>query len=385
MGTCYVKIILFNDGVSKEMKRWLGILKNIITGRRPVSQQAKLEAVSIAITVVHGIMFFMFVQFNVWPMIVYNGIVVAYYLYILRTVHTGYIMTGYVMTFIEIAVQVILGTFMLGWDVGYFMYLFAITPLFFYLNLLNDDIEGSVLPPLLSTLGAACIFIASYVVSIFFEPRFVLEKYQIQILFIYNSVLSMLLLAAMSHFFIIERRFSLLAITKENQKLDVEASEDPLTGLTNRRSMERHLENAMLEARARGRIFSLVMGDIDFFKTINDTYGHDFGDEALKMVSDALKSSVREGDVICRWGGEEFLILIYGTEKEAKVIAERIRKTIEAGKLVHNDNEVRFTITLGVSSYKPGYNMEKLIARADDRLYYGKRNGRNQVVTSEIY
>ncbi len=367
------------------MRRWLGKLKSIITGRIPISQQKKLEAVSIAITVVHGIMFFMFVQFNVWPMIIYNGIVVAYYLYILKTVHVGYILTGYIMTFVEIAVQVILGTFMLGWDVGFFMYVFAIIPLFFYLNLLNDNIEGSVLPPLFSTLGAVLVFIASYVVSIVFEPRFVLEKYQIHILFIYNSVLSILLLAAMSHFFIIERRFSLLAITNENKKLDVEASEDPLTGLTNRRSMERHLDNAMLEARARGRIFSLIMGDIDFFKSINDSYGHDFGDEALKMVSEALKSSVRDGDIICRWGGEEFLILIYGTEKDAEAVAERIRKTIEDDKLIHNDKEVRFTITLGVSTYKPGFDMEKLIARADDRLYYGKRNGRNQVVTSEIY
>ena len=367
------------------MKRWLDVIKNIITGHRPVSQQAKLEAVSIAITVVHGIMFFMFVQFNVWPMIIYNGIVVAYYLYILRTVHTGYILSGYVMTFIEIAVQVILGTFMLGWEVGFFMYVFAIIPLFFYLNLLNDNIEGFVLPPLFYTLGAVVVFMASYVVSIFFEPRFVLEKHQIHILFIYNSVLSILLLAAMSHFFIIERRFSLLAITNENRKLDVEASEDPLTGLTNRRSMERHLDNAMLEARSRGKVFSLVMGDIDFFKSINDTYGHDFGDEALKMVSDVLKSSIREGDVICRWGGEEFLLLIYGTEKEAASVAERIRKTIEADKLIHNGKEIRFTITLGVSSYKPGFNMEKLIARADDRLYYGKRNGRNQVVTSDRY
>ncbi len=377
--------MLFQGDLDNKMRRWLGKLKSIITGRIPISQQKKLEAVSIAITVVHGIMFFMFVQFNVWPMIIYNGIVVAYYLYILKTVHVGYILTGYIMTFVEIAVQVILGTFMLGWDVGFFMYVFAIIPLFFYLNLLNDNIEGSVLPPLFSTLGAVLVFIASYVVSIVFEPRFVLEKYQIHILFIYNSVLSILLLAAMSHFFIIERRFSLLAITNENKKLDVEASEDPLTGLTNRRSMERHLDNAMLEARARGRIFSLIMGDIDFFKSINDSYGHDFGDEALKMVSEVLKSSVRDGDIICRWGGEEFLILIYGTEKDAEAVAERIRKTIEDDKLIHNDKEVRFTITLGVSTYKPGFDMEKLIARADDRLYYGKRNGRNQVVTSEIY
>ncbi|MBQ8139971.1 MAG: GGDEF domain-containing protein [Lachnospiraceae bacterium] len=358
-------------------------IKDVITGQRVVSQMVKLELVTIGITIVHVIMLLMFVHFNVWPMIIYNGIVVAYYLYVLRTVHIGNVITGYVMTFVEITIQVILGTFMLGWDVGFFTYLMAIIPLFFYLTVLDDDVEKSVYPPLIQTLAAIVVMIVSYVISNRFDPAFVLEDGQVHALFIYNAVFSVILLAAMSHFFVTERRFTTIAMQKENEKLDLEASVDPLTGLTNRRSMEKHLENAMLEAKRRGRIYSLVMGDIDYFKIINDNYGHEFGDEALKAVAKIFRDNVTEDDCICRWGGEEFLILIMDSHEKATSVAEAIRSGVEKNTVMHNGKEIRFTMTLGVTSYKPGYSLETLIQQADNNLYYGKRHGRNQVVSRE--
>ena len=358
-------------------------IKDVITGQRIVSQTVKLELVTIGITIVHVIMLLMFVDFNVWPMIIYNGIVVAYYLYVLRTVHIGNVVTGYVMTFVEITIQVILGTFMLGWGVGFYTYLLAIIPLFFYLTVLDDDVEKSVYPPMIQTLAAVAVMIVSYVISNRFAPAFVLTDGQVHALFIYNAVFSIILLAAMSHFFVTERRFTTIAMQKENEKLDLEASVDPLTGLTNRRSMEKHLENAMLEAKRRGRIYSLVMGDIDFFKIINDNYGHEFGDEALKAVAEIFRDSVTEDDCICRWGGEEFLILIMDNHDKATEVAESIRSKVEKNTVTHNGKEIRFTMTLGVTSYKPGYSLETLIQQADNNLYYGKRHGRNQVVSRE--
>ncbi len=391
---CYDKITLSVVGEkSGQALRWgelinsmlnmLNTLKNIITGQKQVSQQAKLQAVSISITIVHAIMFLLFIHFSVWPMVIYNGIVVVYYLITLRIVQAGKIMLGYIMTFLEIAFQVIFGTIMLGWDVGFFMYVFAILPLFFYLNLLNDNYERSVVPPLIETFGAAVVFVTSYVISIHFTPRFILGVHQVHALFLYNSILAILLLAAMSHFFIIERRISLQQMTNRNRKLGIEASEDPLTKLTNRRSMEKHLALAMENAAQSGSIFSLVMGDIDFFKRVNDTYGHDFGDVVLKTVADMLRESVREEDVVCRWGGEEFLILIRGDKDEADFVSERIRRRIEEIRIQHNGQDIGVTITLGVSSYVPGKSIEQLIAKADANLYYGKQNGRNRVFSPE--
>ncbi|MCR4616575.1 MAG: GGDEF domain-containing protein [Lachnospiraceae bacterium] len=362
---------------------WFDLVKNVITGRRIVSQRAKLELVSIGITVVHVIMLFLFVYYNVWPMIIYNGIVVVYYLYVLRTVHVGNILTGYIMTFVEITVQVVLGTFMLGWNVGFYAYIFAIIPLFFYLTVLDNDVDKSVVIPMVSTIGAIFVLIFSYVISTKFAPGFVLTEGQVKFLFIYNAVFSILLVAVMSHFFVIERRYQIVEMTKENQKLDFEASVDPLTGLINRRSMDKALDSAMLEAKRRGIVFSLIMADIDFFKAINDTYGHDFGDEALKVVADSFKKFVNKDDSVCRWGGEEFLLLIMGSREEATAIAERIRKDIEDKNISHNGMEIKLTVTLGVTEYKPGYSLDTLIQQADNNLYYGKRHGRNRVVSRE--
>ena len=362
---------------------WFKTFKNIIFGREIVSQQTKLEIVSIGITIVHFIMLIMFLSLRIWPMTVYNMIVVAYYLYIYKIVRSGSIYSGYIMTFIEIGVQVIFGTLMLGWDVGFFMYVFAIVPLFFFLNLINDDLKRSVTPPLFATLGAMALFAGCYVLSIKVPPRFELEASVTHLLFLYNSILSIFMVGAMSHLFNLEKRYSMLSMTEKNQELDIVASEDPLTGLINRRSMEKKLEAAYELAKSKGTIFSLLMGDIDFFKRINDTYGHDFGDEALKEVADIFRGSVREGDSICRWGGEEFLVLIIGNREDAVSVAERIRSRIEENVIDKDGHEIRFTMTLGTTTYKPGYKIEKLIQQADENLYFGKEHGRNQVVSKE--
>ena len=363
---------------------WLKRLRNIIVGKELVTQKAKLEAVTIAITIVHFVMLLMFLSLRIWPMAVYNMIVVAYYLYIYKTVRSGGIKSGYIMTFIEITVQVVFGTFMLGWGVGFFMYVFAMIPLFFYLNMTSEDLNHSVIPPLFETLGAALLFACSYVIGYRIPPLFEVSDTFIHILFLYNSMLSILMVAAMSHLFILEKRYSMMSMNEKNQELDIVANVDPLTGLINRRSMEKRLDAAFELAKSKGTFFSLLMGDIDFFKKINDTYGHDFGDEALKVVADIFRSSVRDGDSICRWGGEEFLVLIIGNKEDAVTIAERIRTKIEENVIIKDGQEIRFTMTLGTTTYKPGYKIDQLIHQADENLYYGKEHGRNQVVSREF-
>ena len=123
------------------------------------------------------------------------------------------------------------------------------------------------------------------------------------------------------------------------------------------------------------------MSDIDFFKKINDTYGHDCGDVALTEVAEILRTCVRDGDTVCRWGGEEFLLLVKGNRDVAITVAERIRTRIENNVVEYEGAEIRFTMTLGISTYVPGYSLESLLVQADENLYYGKEHGRNQVVS----
>ncbi|MBR6380686.1 MAG: GGDEF domain-containing protein [Lachnospiraceae bacterium] len=365
------------------MKQFVDELKKMISGEIPVSQQKKLEVISVAVTVVHLVLVAIFAYLDVWVLIFYNILTVIYYVYAFRQVSENKILKGYVLFFFEIVFQSILMTLVIGVECGFSNYLFAIIPVFFYINSTYDKDGTRIWQPLLSTLIAALVFIATAIIDGVFKPVFELTTRRVHFLLIFNSVLSMFLLAAMSLFFILENRDSLKVLTVKNKDLGQQASEDPLTGLSNRRSMELVLEAAMARARERGVIFSLVMGDIDNFKKINDTYGHDCGDEALTAVAEIFRTSVRDGDHVCRWGGEEFLILISGNNEMAVAAAERIRKRIEANVVTYQGVDVRFTMTFGVTTYVPGFSLETLITQADDNLYTGKKTGKNKVVSTE--
>lgn len=130
---------------------------------------------------------------------------------------------------------------------------------------------------------------------------------------------------------------------------------------------------------------SFLFLDIDHFKSINDTYGHDVGDEVLKTVADTLKKDLRVGDIVARWGGEEFIAILLGAnEEQAKMKAEQIRAEVE--KIVFEKPEgLKVTISIGVSEFEDGKTFEDLVKHADEALYASKQNGRNKVTTySEI-
>ncbi len=162
---------------------------------------------------------------------------------------------------------------------------------------------------------------------------------------------------------------------------------DDLTNLYNRRYFFERLERESYRARRYGRTFSLLMLDIDHFKTFNDTYGHLRGDEALKKVAGILEESLRKADLVARYGGEEFLIILPETNKEDAVrVGEKLREEVEthnfASEAAHAEG-AHLTVTLGVSSYPvDSADPLMLLDLADKALYFGKARGRNQVCAS---
>jgi len=160
-----------------------------------------------------------------------------------------------------------------------------------------------------------------------------------------------------------------------------EAMIDPLTGLFNRRAMAEHLEQLWENP---DNTLSVLMLDIDHFKRVNDTYGHAIGDIVIRNVADNLRKSVRGEDVVVRYGGEEFLVLLPNTPlKDAVTVAESIRKRIEALRLVRKSDNFSldpFTISLGVAQRRAGDEHDSLIERADKALYSAKTSGRNRVM-----
>ncbi len=158
---------------------------------------------------------------------------------------------------------------------------------------------------------------------------------------------------------------------------------DALTGLHNRRYMERHIGGLVEQATAHGKPLAVLMLDVDHFKAINDTYGHDAGDEVLREFALRIRRSIRGLDLACRYGGEEFLVIMPETDlSAAALVAERLRRTIagEPFAIERGQRAMDVTISVGIAALAGGDDPASVLKRADAALYRAKRDGRNRVV-----
>ncbi|HXV18877.1 MAG TPA: GGDEF domain-containing protein, partial [Candidatus Omnitrophota bacterium] len=170
------------------------------------------------------------------------------------------------------------------------------------------------------------------------------------------------------------------------EKVEKLAITDGLTGMVVRRHLVERLEEEMDRARRFGFKLSFLMIDIDYFKNFNDQYGHLVGDVVLKQVSETIKKNVREIDIVGRYGGEEFGVLLVETDESgAFFVAERIRRAIADRPFRAYDENLRVTISVGCSTHSPALNdVNLLIEAADSALYQAKRQGRNRVCLSHL-
>lgn len=179
--------------------------------------------------------------------------------------------------------------------------------------------------------------------------------------------------------------FLLWRITSVERVLFRLSTSDPLTGALNRRHFMALVGRELKRAERYGARFSLLMLDIDHFKRINDTYGHQIGDEAIKKMAETCNAHLRPTDMLCRYGGEEFLIALTHTEETGALIAaERIREAVAKVEIPADRQTVRFTVSIGVTSFASGARIEQLIDCADQALYAAKTGGRNQVRVGEF-
>lgn len=280
------------------------------------------------------------------------------------------------LTGFEVVAHMILAVICLGIGYGFEMCLICMVSVFFYaeyFSLKMNNGKSNVSGSLLSLL---CL--TSYIGLSFAmwerEPLYVISD---KVRLLMCVVMSFIMFAVL----IISMKLMTLFFLKNEARLSKQAEYDALTGLPNRHYILNYL-NQILEKNEAGGYW-LAMVDIDNFKSINDTYGHNFGDKALKALA-AILSDEKHDITVCRWGGEEFLII--GKLMEAarppfdKI--DEIRKQVETYELVYDieNKRVPLTVTIGAAAYSNETNIEDWVSIADKRLYVGKYNGKNRVV-----
>jgi len=175
----------------------------------------------------------------------------------------------------------------------------------------------------------------------------------------------------------------LITIRKYHKKLEYLASNDTLTDLPNRRSFYKAFHHFFLLHKRNSNPMSLLFFDLDDFKNINDTLGHQIGDEVLKRIADIIKQNIRKTDLAARWGGEEFVItFIDSNMEEAKIIAEKLREQIETDILLHQITNQTVTASFGLTNVNADDTIDTILKRVDDALYKAKDSGKNKIILS---
>ena len=209
----------------------------------------------------------------------------------------------------------------------------------------------------------------------------------LEIIFIFQPIMKKLLYLIAEKTHILENleyevQLRTLSLKEANYKLHEMASHDPMTGLRNRLTLENDIKKAIQHYEENHAPFAVLMLDIDWFKDVNDTYGHDIGDRVIKEISEKLLSSVREGDKVYRAGGEEFVVLLNRISfEDTQKIAQKIRLLIEEWTFHADKEEFHKTISIGLyhSDINGVKNSTELLKRVDNALYSSKENGRNRI------
>ncbi|MBE9221794.1 diguanylate cyclase [Cyanobacterium stanieri LEGE 03274] len=180
----------------------------------------------------------------------------------------------------------------------------------------------------------------------------------------------------------IELKFTRDQLKKALVDLEKLATTDELTQISNRRHFLNLANREFNRAKRQNIFFSMIILDIDYFKNINDSYGHPVGDIAIKLVAQKCQQSIRGEDLCARWGGEEFIVVVYDALiDEAKHVANRIREKIAEIALPIDDEQFKITVSVGIAQYQDtDQNIDQIVSRADRALYRAKNHGRNRIV-----
>lgn len=304
-----------------------------------------------------------------WPLTVVNGVSIAMYLGAHQLIARRRNTAGLLLIWAEVMGHAALGSLLIGWDSGFHYYLLMFIPAIVIANT-----RGMAVPMVLALLG---YYLGLQTLCDHLGPQAPLPAQAVKIVNGVHICLVFAMSAALSAYY---RRTVLLA----ESRLRKQATLDPLTGLSNRNHFESLTAHALARSQRDGAPMALMLCDIDHFKRVNDQHGHAAGDEVLVGVAQLLAANLRDGDVLARWGGEEFLALLPASPLDAAcATAERIRAAVEAAPLSVKGGEekppLQVTMSFGVTHVAGQEDLQAAITRADRALYASKHGGRNRV------
>lgn len=326
---------------------------------------------------VHAALTLVFLIVKMYPLTALNSISVFIYFLLHYLIRNKQFEFSTIICCIEICFNAFASSVILSWQFGFYFYFFGLIPLSFYCKFKKKYtkfvISGAIL----------VAFLLTYIVSNNTNNFFPLPKVTEIIIYLINAICCFAVLIFLSYIYTKTIIYETKLLSESNATLQKLASTDSLTGLLNRRSMMEKLTIAEEKKQTMSFIYSLVMIDIDDFKKVNDTYGHDCGDCVLSKLSERIRASLRKDDIICRWGGEEILILLPNTyTSEAEFVARKLKDTVEQTPFAHKEKNVSITITLGISCSLDCEDITSMISKADLCLYKGKKDGKNTVISA---
>lgn len=349
--------------------------------RHMAAESFRYKLIIYSITLVHVLLVMLFLMLHVWPLVIFNLGSVLTYLYCAHIIRIkGSLINVFYTTYVEIILHSFVATICIGWRFGFPQYIIGLIPFGYYMcYTLMRGARKYFIATILS-VAAFFSFIGCRTISMYAGSIFELNVSATTELaiYIFNTVCNFGFLLLVTFVFVMAMHEATSKLSSQNAILDKLASIDPLTGLYNRRSMQVFLNHALESEEA----FCLVMCDIDNFKKVNDTYGHDFGDVVLKEIAKIVQQQVKDHGHVCRWGGEEILILSNDRLDRTCTIAENIRRDVENNIFRFQDKFIHCSLTLGVAAHRMGNTVEDTIMHADSRLYYGKQHGKNRVISS---
>jgi len=312
-----------------------------------------------------GFFFFCKAEFLVWFSIPTALVYIFGYYLISKDRLDIYVRVVYIWLTIYMSVT----TVCVGYKLGFHLYCLSMIPVIFYTEYMAEQLgKKRVNAFAVSGLIVLC-YLGSTGYAAYVGPVYDVDNRIAGVFWLFNS-------AIVLYFLIVYSGIMLKMVGDSEKKLISIAHTDRLTGLYNRHFMMTKLEEVVKE---EGDKF-VAMADIDFFKSINDQYGHNAGDYVLSTISKLMQETCRDSE-IARWGGEEFLILSRGEAGTlGREMLENLRKTVEGYDFVFEGTKIHVTITAGVSAYMPGRAADNWVDDADEKLYTGKNNGRNRVV-----